>query len=677
MGFPIEDGGGRVYYPQSYPPSTQDSTPPQPKYYDVDAGRQNHETRRTEMQDIRGKLANVDDNSSDYLKLLDRYQQLEREEEAAQLEVKKALDEGPDPNLNSQGQATYGANLKKLDEDITATVNGDDDGDGDGMHNLGKGRYLTSIQGDGDSMLGTSNRMLGQYGDDARTLYLNRNSYDPNSADSNFNSKRAPGTRDADLVHKGDLVVIGTKIGAAAPDKPELPISVTDAAKQSKAQHQDPNAAQYAAGLDNMLQSPQFANADKNKQLKLVHDYDTTFTNAEKKGKPLTENQQAQLGKLLTSPGYYDVNDTVKNKVLELFVDTAGKSPEKVESLIKLVNNQSFMKLNDESKEKQILDGFIKGPQNPSGKTHSNGNFFQRHVMPLVGKAKDTAIDGASAAWNKAAPVINTVVDKATPLAHAAWEEASPVLKKTVDVATPVVEATWDKASPIVNAAWDKASPSLYAARDQVKDGIATTWNHIPGHETVEKKIDHWTDNLPFNNAVKASVKAFFGAKKITLDKDETAEIQRDPSFKKADEEMSAEAKAAARKDLRYGKEAFDIDLSNHSLELGGNSGDMDKKQQLFHIYDLSNPDIRQTWGVAGNEQTWLLRHCQLTGTAHVAKDGSITIDYTVKDKLDLSAHGKVDTTYDVVSEKLGSVWHGLLGAEMPQLTGKFTKTVA
>jgi hypothetical protein len=318
--------------------------------------------------------------------------------------------------------------------------------------------------------------------------------------------------------------------------------------------------------------------------------------------------------------------------------------------------------------------------------------------MPFLDKAKDTAVDGAEAAWNKASPVLDAAwdkaapvldkaldkaIDKATPIANAAWDKASPVLEKAIDKTAPIVEAAWDKTSPVINAAWDKASPTLYAVRDKTIDGVSGTWNHIPGHEAVEKKLDNWTDNLPFNNAAKASLQALLGSKQINLDKDATQGIQNDPDFKATEKTIIDDIKS----DLRYGEVAFDIPLSQlpgadsetktFPLELGGKSGDMDKRDQFFHLYDVRNPDIRQTWGVAGNEQTWLLRHCQLSGTAHVSADGSITIDYTVKDRLDLSPHGKVDNAYDRVSEKLGSVWHGLLGAEMPEVTGNFTRTVA
>lgn len=311
--------------------------------------------------------------------------------------------------------------------------------------------------------------------------------------------------------------------------------------------------------------------------------------------------------------------------------------------------------------------------------TSSAGDFFQRDVVPQLEKVKDGFVDNATSAAKAAVPVVEKAWDKASPVVHAAWEQAEPVL-----------ETALEKGAPIADAAWDKVSPTLYAARDEVRDGLVAGWSHVPGHDKAEKAIDDWTDKLPFNNVAKASLAALFGADHVTLDKDATDGIQKDPFFLDAEKKINADVTATAKGDDRYGKTDFDISLSEMyqdkgmykdsggkvPLTLGGESGDSSKWDQAKHFYDLDDPNVKKTWQVAGNEQTWLLRHCQLDGTAHVAKDGTITIDYKVNDRLDLTPHGKVDDAYDVVSKGMGSVWHGLLGAEMPEVTGSFTRTV-
>ena len=249
------------------------------------------------------------------------------------------------------------------------------------------------------------------------------------------------------------------------------------------------------------------------------------------------------------------------------------------------------------------------------------------------------------------------------------------------------------RANALADAALDKAknvADDLASARNTVRDGVVDTWNSVPGHDKAEQLAGDLTDKLPFNNVVKAGVRALGGQKEITLDQDAVEGIQNDPDFKKKDAQIDNLVVDAAKKDPRYGQSDFDIKLSDipaikddkdlSSLALGGESGSGSKWHQLTHALDPFDPEVRKTWGVAGNEQTWLLRHCQLDGTAHVSKDGTITIKYEVKDTLDLTPHHQMTLSnhdpYDVISAGMGAMWHGVLGASKPRITATFTRTV-
>jgi len=238
----------------------------------------------------------------------------------------------------------------------------------------------------------------------------------------------------------------------------------------------------------------------------------------------------------------------------------------------------------------------------------------------------------------------------------------------------------------------DKAGDAVHAlgaARDDVRDGMVDAWKSVPGHGKVDQELGDLTDKLPFNNVVKAGVRALAGQKEITLDKDAVDEIQDDPDFKRKDADIGKLVIDAAKKDPRYGQSDFDIKLSDIpgvrkdgdlALALGGDSGSGSKWHRLEHILDTSDPQVRKTWGVAGNELTWLLRHCELGGTAHVSKDGTISIKYQVDDTLDLTPHHKMSLSnhdpYDDVSAVMGAVWHGFLGASKPHITANFTRTI-
>jgi len=213
-------------------------------------------------------------------------------------------------------------------------------------------------------------------------------------------------------------------------------------------------------------------------------------------------------------------------------------------------------------------------------------------------------------------------------------------------------------------------------ARDAVRDGAVSAWNHLPGNDAAESFIGDLTDVLPFNNAADAAFQALSGSQSITLDADATLAVQRDPDF------VSTEADIVARiKDTEgYGERPMDIALSDLgvdlTVELGGQRGAGGMMDQLGRAWDLRDPNIQATWGVAANELTWLLRHAQLDGTAHVASDGSITIDYKISDTLDLRPGEGRSDAYNAVTSVTGALWHDLLGAEEASITGNFTRTV-
>lgn len=223
--------------------------------------------------------------------------------------------------------------------------------------------------------------------------------------------------------------------------------------------------------------------------------------------------------------------------------------------------------------------------------------------------------------------------------------------------------------------AWENRG-LLGDARDFVRDGAVSGWNALPGNDVVEGFVGSVTDVLPFNNAADAALQALSGASSITLDADALQAIQSDPDFVATEADIVARIKATDG----YGVRAMDIPLSDLgvdlTVELGGQRGEGSMSEQLRNAWNLNDPDIRATWGVAGNELTWLLRHAQLDGTAHVAADGSITIDYGISDVLDLRPSEGRSGAYNAVTSITGALWHDVLGAEEATISGQFRREV-
>jgi hypothetical protein len=213
-------------------------------------------------------------------------------------------------------------------------------------------------------------------------------------------------------------------------------------------------------------------------------------------------------------------------------------------------------------------------------------------------------------------------------------------------------------------------------ARDTVRDGAVSTWNRLPGNNAVESFVGNLADRLPFNNAAGAALQALAGSGSITLDRDATLAIQRDPDFVRFEADIVERVKGLDG----YGERPMDIPLSElgarSTVELGGQRGAGSMGEQLRNAWDLRNPEIRATWGVAANDLTWLLRHAHVDGTAHVGSDGSITIDYRISDTLDLRPGNGRSGAYNAVTTVTGALWHDLMGAKEAQVTGEFSRTV-
>lgn len=195
----------------------------------------------------------------------------------------------------------------------------------------------------------------------------------------------------------------------------------------------------------------------------------------------------------------------------------------------------------------------------------------------------------------------------------------------------------------------------------------------IGGALTGEDRVGDLVDAVPYRNSMSAAGQALLGREVINLDDDAIQQIQADPAF------VAREAAIvdAVQTIEGYGERPLTIPLSEldgipTGLELGGQRGQSDLGHQLTHAYDLSDPDVRATWQVAGSDLTWLLRHSNVDGTAHVDAQGNITIDYSVNDVLDLRPGEGRNAWYNRVTTVTGAVWHDVLGAEESRVVGNF-----
>ena len=86
----------------------------------------------------------------------------------------------------------------------------------------------------------------------------------------------------------------------------------------------------------------------------------------------------------------------------------------------------------------------------------------------------------------------------------------------------------------------------------------------------------------------------------------------------------------------------------------------------------------KDTWKVAANELTWLLRSIGVTSNFTVNQNGSAVITHKFEDQFDLrpSSNGERSMEYDVASIILGFLYHDIAGAnDLMKIKGKWTNS--
>ncbi|MCB0374934.1 MAG: hypothetical protein KDD04_03350, partial [Sinomicrobium sp.] len=212
---------------------------------------------------------------------------------------------------------------------------------------------------------------------------------------------------------------------------------------------------------------------------------------------------------------------------------------------------------------------------------------------------------------------------------------------------------------------WGSVTGALGTVRDTVRDGTVDIWNSVPGNEFVEDKAGDLIDRVPFGNVAEAAFRELAGQGTIALDADAIARVQADPAMQAYEANIVSNIEA----DPRYGNEAFTYEMSG-GVEFGGQRAPGDMGDQFR---DPLNPQYRDTWNVAGNELTWLLRHANVNAVAAVDANGAISITYSLYDVLDLRPGEGRSEEYNKVTEVLGTVWHDILGAEESEITATWT----
>lgn len=146
--------------------------------------------------------------------------------------------------------------------------------------------------------------------------------------------------------------------------------------------------------------------------------------------------------------------------------------------------------------------------------------------------------------------------------------------------------------------------------------------------------------------------------------------INEDPAFIAYEKEIAE----LIYNNPQYLKQSFEIEHKK-GIQLGGKRAKGSMWEQFKAPF---NPKYKDTWKVATNELTWLLRSIGVRSKVKINKDGMAIINHSFSDTFDLrpSSHGERVIEYDVVSIISGFLYHDIAGGnDLMEVTGNWINT--
>lgn len=208
-----------------------------------------------------------------------------------------------------------------------------------------------------------------------------------------------------------------------------------------------------------------------------------------------------------------------------------------------------------------------------------------------------------------------------------------------------------------------------WARGDKEYDGSG--WAHGARRKLAES-IGLTDGNI--NSLFEAGIYSMLQSGEVDISKSKRLikKINEDPAFVEYEKEIAQKIVNHPK----YIKESFEIiDLPLRAIQLGGKRA---KGEMLDQFKNPFSAKYRDTWKVAANELTWLLRSIGVITIVSVGKNGSVRIQHKFEDTFDLRASedGSRSIEYDVVSIITGFLYHDIAGGnDLLKVKGDWTNT--
>ena len=219
----------------------------------------------------------------------------------------------------------------------------------------------------------------------------------------------------------------------------------------------------------------------------------------------------------------------------------------------------------------------------------------------------------------------------------------------------------WLSVDPMADK-YPRLSPYAYCAWNPVKlvDPDGEEMDEPPyngsgwGHNT--RRIIYNTLGISnnINNVFESGINSMLQSDDVIVQGQALEKIKNDPKIIELENDIVEKAKS----DENYGKKSFNYSASR-AVQLGG---DRAPGNMLDQLLDPFNPKYRDTWSVAFNELTWLVRSVLVKYDASVTKEGAIDISYSFSDTFDLRPSKNRSTEYNIACTILGFLYHDVCG---------------
>ena len=156
------------------------------------------------------------------------------------------------------------------------------------------------------------------------------------------------------------------------------------------------------------------------------------------------------------------------------------------------------------------------------------------------------------------------------------------------------------------------------------------------------------------NNILEAGLNSILQTNSVMVTGKALAKIEKDPAMK----DVEAKYLHSIRSDPRFGKEEFQVNYSS-PIQFGGKRAPESMSEQFK---DPFNPKYKDTWEVAANELTWLVRSVTVKTAINVAKNGDVLMNHSFTDTFDLRPNNGRSVEYNRVTSITGFLYHDVLG---------------